>query len=215
MKLRAVVVAAFVVSAAVGPAIACTGEVLFVDDFSDPALSKAKWKEVWADYPESLSFTKGYMEMRGIWGGTAMIPNIEKDFDLCVDITIPKVKRPKIGAVAEITVVRQDKIEYIVSLGADGVILTARTSPSGDSEYLTPDNRTYPGVKVGAGQKNSWRLVVKDNRGTFYGNDRQLFEFPLVGQEVSPTVRLHGSSNDQSDGPWRFSDVKVTKPAQN
>jgi hypothetical protein len=214
MKLRAVVVAALIVGAAAGSALACTGELLFADDFSDPAQSKEKWKKVWADYPESLSFTKGYMEMRGLWGGTAFIPNVEKDFDLCVDITIPKVKRLVSGE-AEIRVQRQDHIEYSVSLGADGQILALRTLPSNDSEYLTPDHKTYPGVKVGAGQKNSWRLVVKDDRARLYANDRQLLEFPLVSQEVPPAVMLHGGSDNENDGPWRFSNVKVTRPAPN
>jgi hypothetical protein len=78
--------------------------------------------------------------------------------------------RPKIGAVAEISIdYRQNRNSYSVSLGADGVIMAAHTTPSGNGEELTPQ-QTYPGVKVGAGQKNSWRFMLKDNLGTVYGN---------------------------------------------
>jgi hypothetical protein len=212
--LRTIIVAAFAVCVAARAAVACTGELLFADDFSDPAKSKQQWK-VEADYPESLSFVKGYLLMQGISGGYATIPNVEKDFDLCVDVTIPKVKRPKIGAVADILVkYKQSRNDYLVEFGADGVIVVGRTTPSGTGEELTPQ-KTYPGVKAGAGQTNSWRLLVKDNVGTLFGNSHRLFDFKLVGQELPPKVLLHGQSNDQSDGPWRFSHVRLARPPRN
>jgi hypothetical protein len=215
VRWRGIIVVAIATWLSASPCFACTGELLFADDFSDPAQSKTKWK--WsAQYPESLSFTKGYLEMGGIWGGNATIPGIEKDFDLCVDITTPKVKRPKIGAVADIDInYRQHRDQYTVTFGADAVVLVARSAPDNHGYELTPQ-RSYPGVKAGVGQKNSLRFLLKDGVGTVYVNGRQLFEFKqLVRYDDVPEVQLHGQSNDKGDGVWRFSNVKLAKPPRN
>ena len=66
------------------------------------------------------------------------------------------------------------------------------------------------------GKKRDPLLIQMNNRFLLIRiHDRQLFEFPLVSQEVPPAVTLHGGSDNKTDGPWRFSNVKVTRPAPN
>jgi hypothetical protein len=206
MKLRRIAVAALLVSATAGSAAACTGELLFADDFSDPVQSKAKWHD------DKVVFTKGYMVMKMDYlsGPTVAIPNAEKDFDLCVDVTTPKVKRPKMGAVADIGIDRQDKITYDVELGADSAIVVSRTT----EPYELIKERTYPSIKGGAGRKNTLRLLVKGNQAVLFGNGQRLLDFELVDQQLPPRVTLLGQSDDEGDEPWRFSNVKMTRPSR-
>src|SRR5262245_14028612 len=90
MLARTIACAAVALMIAKGSVLACEGDELFADDFSDPSVSA----DLWPTKGDWFTIAKGYAQIKVERGrtGFAPIPSSQNEFDVCADIVFPEAK---------------------------------------------------------------------------------------------------------------------------
>src|SRR5262245_26954906 len=90
MDLRSIAGAMLALAIAASPALACKGEEIFSDDFSEDSgmWPNADWLKIGGGALE-LKLPAGYQGFARFQGDNP------KEFDMCVDITYPDAKKPE------------------------------------------------------------------------------------------------------------------------
>src|SRR5262245_24182891 len=202
MDLRSIVGAVLALAIAASPALACEGEEIFSDDFSEDSgmWPSGDWAKVEGGYLE-LKLPAGYQGVVPFQGGAP------KDFDLCVDVTYPEAKQPDGGTIAGVGFWFKDlQSWYAVATSPIGAVGAFRVN-NGKFALQSPF-RKYQQIKGGVGAKNTFRVTVKGNTVTFYGNDQRLGGFR--GVPVEGALGLFAASENDNSNAWKFSNFKLT-----
>lgn len=210
MLARLILTGALLVAVGASPVLACQGDEIFSDDFSDQALSK----DVWGD-SEWFSVEKGYLQIKNKpnYRSIARIPLNQAEFDVCADIIYPASANPE-NTIGGFGVWFKDWDNYYevitTSVGGVGAFRTSKGRFMALGTF-----KVYPALKSGAGSTNTLRLTVKGNTGTVYGNGQRLFAFRMVAADAQASgigVSLLASSEKERENDWRFTNVKLTEP---
>jgi len=210
MLSQLIVGAVLATAVSIGPVLACEGEEIFSDDFSDVTLSRDMWGG--GDF---ISIEKGFLQIKNKPGyaGLTPIPLHQPEFDACVDVIYPAANKPD-GTHGGFAFWFKDWDNYyeVITTPAGG--LGAFRSTKGRLLALGAF-KIYPALKKGTGEKNTIRLSVKGNTGTVYGNGQRLMAFRAVAADAQAAtigVALKASSEADQENAWRFTNVKLTEP---
>jgi hypothetical protein len=206
----------FALFLATGSARACTGEEIFADDFSDPALSEDFWGVAGA---KGRSVGKGYLEIKPQMGyvSFATIPSGRdvKEFDVCADVTYPEAKNPDGGTIGGFIFLFKDWDNYYeVGTTPVGGLAVFRNA-KGKGTAVSAPFKVYDQLKKGAGSTNTIRVLLKGNTGTVFGNGQRLTAFRTVAADAAAAtvgVALYASSEKEQENGWKFGNVKLTEP---
>jgi len=200
---KTLILAAAAVLALSGPALACKGKtVLLEDNFEDvdPAWSVS----------DAVSIGSGKLTVTPQPGYTSAAwynGQLFDDADICVDLVTPATDKPENSA-GGILFFWDDWDNYFTFSTSGGKAALVRYQKG---KYLTPISwRDIPGMNAKPGSVNTLRLTLKGNVGTVSVNDKQFgtFKYP---QGASTQLGLFGSTpRDGSPVTWTFQNVKVT-----
>lgn len=212
MRLRTIagVIAGLTVAAA--PAVACNGNTLFTDDFSDIQISKDAW-----DPPsEIVTISRGYMELKPAAGKavTMTIPVRirSNEFEVCADILSPEGPQRGRAWAGFIFWFKSWQGFSYVNMSPSGMLISHR-SLDGRDLPLGAD-KIYDVINKGPGARNSLRLAVKGNVGVAYANERRVTSFRGYPTDATGWIMLMGQSELEQENIWRFTNVKLTEPSK-
>jgi hypothetical protein len=203
MILRSVVGAILAFAVAASPALACKGEEVFSDDFTDEGgpWGSAPWFKI-AGGSAEIKMDPGFAGVAPFLGGTF------KEFDVCVDITNPAVKTPESPPIAGIAFWFKDFQNMTSVLAAPIGAMIAIRNTKGRQLIATPA-RQVAALKTDAGAKNTLRVTAKGNNVTFYANDQRVANFRGVPDDAF--IGLYGESERDQSTSWKFSNFKLTE----
>jgi len=205
MFLRTITGAILALTIAASPALACKGDEIYSDDFTDPngPWPNPPWFTIGGGNAE-IKMDPGYRGVVNYLGGDFT------DLDVCVDITYPEAKNPDGGTYGGIVFWfkgMEDHYEvFTTPIGAVG----AFRYTMGRALLATPV-RKQNAVKAGAGSTNTFRVTVKGGNVTIYGNDQRLANFRGVMPEGGGYVGLTATSEQDQQNAWKFNNFKLTE----
>lgn len=100
---------------------------------------------------------------------------------------------------------------YLAQIYLDGTYQIYRRL---SNEWIPVVRRTKSEhIRAGLGAVNELQVALKDNSGTFFANGQQLVEFRGQPPESGGSFGLHGESESDRGGEWRFLNVAVVDEA--
>jgi hypothetical protein len=195
--------------------LACDGNEIFSDDFSDPILSADLWGV--SDSNAAISLGAGYLEIKSAPGykNRVAVPSGTRDFDVCVDITFPAAKNPDGGTEGGLIFGLSDWDNLyeaaVTPVGGFGVFRRTK----GKAIAVSAPFKVYPQINKGAGAKNTLRISLKGNTGTVYANGQRLTAFRAVASDLdaaASNLSLYATSEADQVNPWRFGNLKLAEP---
>jgi len=205
VTLRTVVGALLALTIAASPALACKGEEIYSDDFTQPdgPWPNAAWFSINGGKAE-LKMEPGYRGVASYLGGNFT------DFDVCVDITYPEAKNPDGGTYAGLVFWFKGMDDhYEVFTTPVGVVGAFRFTKS--RALLASPVRKQGSLKAGAGATNTIRVTVKDKSVTVYANDEKVAAFKGIMPEGGGYIGLMATSEKDQANVWQFSNFKLTE----
>jgi hypothetical protein len=202
---RALMGALIALSIAASPALACKGEEIFSDDFSDDL---GPWDQTQFS---KIGGGKAELQLRpGYWGVVRFVGDTPKEFDVCVDITYPEAKNPDGGTAGGLAIWFKDyENTFVVATTPVGVAGVFRINKN--KYTLLSPFRKYNPLKAGAGQTNTLRITAKGNQVTLYANDQKLASFRGAPEEAY--IGLYAQSwEGETENVWQFQNFKLTQP---
>jgi hypothetical protein len=196
MILRTVTGALVALLIAASPALACMGEEIYSDDFAEDSgnWANADWIKIGGGALE-MALQPQYSGWLSFRGGTF------KEFDVCVDITNGAAD----GAGGLIFWQKDADNRYMLVALGNGVVGLARVT-KGRLLFASPP-RQNPAVKGGPGTKNTFRVTVKGNSITGYGNGQKLFATKGVPEDGYIGFYAEAGAGTPN---WKFSNFKLT-----
>ena len=201
-SILAVALAA-IVSAGVGPALACEGStVLFEDDFSfrDPA---------WGNYDGTI-IADGALTIEVNQGGGYTLLNqasLYEDFDVCVDLV--QHNDDPTNAWASIAFWGLDYENYYTfDVATNGYIKVSRLQ---NNRWLSPVDWTLTEGVVGQGEQvNHLRVVGQGNVATVFVNGQQVAKFRGQPPQGGSLLGIYGAASTTAGATYDFTNFKVT-----
>lgn len=195
------------VQTAAGPAPKCKTEtnVAFQDNFASPAMG-------WDDTSTSRYFADGQMVFQFKDPGLLTWlyrPLRFKNATVCAQVKAP-MQANKLDGVASGGVVfwaTDYSNYYLAQVYLDGTYQIYRRL---SSEWIPVVRRTKSEhIRSGLGEVNELQVTIKDNAGTLYINGKNMVEFRGQPPDAGGSVGLHGESETDRGGEWRFLDIAV------
>lgn len=190
----------------------CTGNatVAFQDNFGPPALG-------WDDPSQSRFFADGEMVLK--FADPGLITWLHRPTRLKAGSVCSIVKAPmqanKLDGAASAGVVfwaADYNNYYVAQIYLDGTYQVYRRL---SNEWIRVVSRIKSDhVKAGLGAVNELQVTIKDNVGTFYANGEKLVEFRGQPPKNGGAVGLHGESEADRGGEWRFAGITVIDEEQ-
>jgi hypothetical protein len=188
------------------PALACKGEEIFADDFTEPSSS---WSQ-----DKSLS----------IGGGQARLtvdPKMSRvaffldgtfaEFDVCVDITYPQAKNPDGGTWGGVAFWFKDWKSYLAVYTTPAGVWCAERGTPGGARDMKPC-RKAESLKTGAGAKNTIRVTAKGTNATVYFNDTRVDTVKVPKTLVTDgVIMLFTGNSEDTPHVWQFSNFILTE----
>jgi hypothetical protein len=203
MKLQTIAAAVLALTIAASPALACKGEEIYSEDFSnsDGPWATATW----------FSIAGGAAQFKMEPGQSGFIPYLGgnfKEFDVCVDVANPAFKNADAPPVAGLGFWFNDfQNMAAVLVTPAGVMFSIRNS-KGRSLLASPP-RKIAALKAGDGASNTLRVTVKGQNVTLYANDQRVAAFR--GTPEDGVIGLLAESEKDQVTNWKFSNFKLTE----
>lgn len=202
------VVAAVAAILAAGPALACKGsKVLLEDNFS---FVDAGW-----DVGDAV-IGNGAMTItpKPDHGYSVLyIGDVYPNGDICVDITMPQAKNPKDEYLsAGILFMAVDYGAYHYFWAApSGYVGVSRLA---NDKWTNPVPPRQVAFNKQVGATNTLRVTYGGGRGTIYINDKKIVDFRAQESAGAEYFGLRGDSEEKAQNAWKFSNVKITDVAK-
>jgi hypothetical protein len=205
MVLRMITGAILALAIGVSPALACKGEEIYSDDFTDP---NGPWPN-----PPWFTISGGSAEIKmdpGYRGVINYLGGDFADFDVCVDITYPQAKNADGGTYGGLVLWFKDMENmyeiFTTPIGAMGAFRYTK-----GRALLAAPVRKQNALKTGAGATNTLRITAKGGNVTIYANDQRAATFRGVVPEGGGYVGLTATSEQDQANAWKFSKFKLTE----
>src|SRR5262249_2735988 len=205
MFLRTIIGAILALTIAASPALACKGDEIYSDDFTDPNAPwpNTPWFTIGGGNAE-FKMDPGYRGVVNYLGGDFT------DFDVCVDITYPEAKDPNGATYGGIVFWFKGMEDHYAVLTTPAGAVVALRHTMVRSVVASPLRRDNA-VSAVTGSTNTFRVTVKGGNVTIYGNDQRLANFRGVMPEGGGYVGLTARSEEDQQNTWKFNNFKLTE----
>lgn len=180
------------------PAQACTGKLLFRDDFKtvNPRWQVWEWAKIGGG---AATITPETSRIAPI----LLLGDVYEKADICIDVIAPASDKPD-GLLGGLIFAAKDYGEFHLYWGSPngkvGVVHLSRKT-----WHHTVRARPVPSLRVAAGETNTLRLRLDGPRGTLFVNDTKVIDFRLNHLPGGGHVGLMG----EGGGKWTFRNLRI------